>query len=262
MNEALDPRKEQVRRQFGQHAAGYVTSANHAAGVDLAYMAANAPVCPDARLLDVATGAGHVANAFAPLVGQVTACDLTPEMLDTAKQFIAANGRTNVEFVAADAEHLPFPAEAYDIVTCRIAAHHFTDVPAFASEAHRVLKRGGSLLLIDNVAPERDGLDWFYNDIEKQRDPSHVRAWKKSEWIRMLETAGFAVEAMIRFPKTFVFADWCRRAGVPETERISLEMKLLRAPADVQRHFAVEIDDAERLLSFSGESVYVHAVKS
>lgn len=261
MNEAVDPRKEQVRRQFGRYAASYVTSAIHAAGSDLAYMVSNAPVSPNARLLDVATGAGHVANAFAPLVGQVTACDLTPEMLDAAKRLIAENGRTNVEFTAADAERLPFADAVYDVVTCRIAAHHFTDVPAFAAEAHRVLKPGGSLLLIDNVAPERPELDAFYNEVEKQRDLSHVRAWKKSEWIRLLETAGFAIEAVIRFPKIFVFADWCDRVGVPQAQRQSLEMKLLGAPADVRRHFDVKLGETGRLLSFAGESIYVDAVK-
>jgi ubiquinone/menaquinone biosynthesis C-methylase UbiE len=259
--ETSDFRKEQVRRQFASHAERYVTSAIHAAGSDLAYLVSAAPVFPRARLLDVATGAGHVANAFAPLVGQVTACDLTPEMLDTARRFIGGNGHTNVEFVPADAERLPFPSRSYDLVTCRIAAHHFPDVPAFAAEAHRVLKPGGSLLLIDNIAPERPELDRFYNEVEKQRDPSHVRAWRKSEWIGLLESTGFAIEAMIRFPKTFVFADWCGRVSLSDAERRSLEEKLLNAPADVRNHFDVKRGEDGRLYSFAGESVYIQAAK-
>lgn len=127
--------------------------------------------------------------------------DLTPEMLTAAETFIKGNGYSNVVFVEGDAEKLPFQDHSFDLVTCRIAPHHFPNVQQFVSEVHRVLKANGKFLLDDNVAPEGNEFDHFYNKIEKIRDYSHFRAWKKTEWINMLEQEGFEIQELYRFEK-------------------------------------------------------------
>jgi ubiquinone/menaquinone biosynthesis C-methylase UbiE len=251
--------KQQVQRQFGQNAQHYVNSAIHAKGADLACMVEVSQASGDMLLLDVATGGGHVANAFAPLVRKVTAYDLTENMLAAAAAFIRGNGHTNVEFVQGDAERMPFADASFDLVTCRIAPHHFPEVAQFAAEAARVVKPGGRFLLIDNVAPEADALDAFYNAVEKKRDPSHVRAWKKSEWISLLERTGFNIEMMVSFPKTFVFDDWCARVGLDDNAKRDLETDLLQAPADIRRHFTVVTGSEGKLVSFAGEAVLIKA---
>lgn len=254
--------KNKVRQQFAANAGKYVTSTRHAKGEDLSLLVSCSQADRTMDVLDIATGGGHVANALAPLVRRVTALDLTEEMLGAAAGFIRGNGHTNVEFVAGDAEHLPFADAVFDLVTCRIAAHHFPDVPAFVRESFRVVKPGGKLLLIDNVAPEKDALDHFYNDIEKQRDPSHVRVWKKSEWIRLLELTGFRTEMSVRFPKPFQFQGWCERAGLPAEERDALELKLLQAPEEIKDYFSIETNEAGKIVGFTGESVYFQAVRA
>ncbi|WP_145319455.1 class I SAM-dependent methyltransferase [Paenibacillus xylanexedens] len=253
--------KSQVQKQFAKNAEKYVTSAGHAKGEDLALLVASSQATPDMRMLDIATGGGHVANAMAPLVQQVTALDLTEEMLQVAEQFIRRNGHRNVDFVAGDAEKLPFDDDFFDLVTCRIAAHHFPDVSSFVSEALRVLKPGGRLLLIDNVAPERDENDQFYNEVEKYRDASHVRAWRKTEWIHMLEYAGFRMETMVSFQKRFKFEEWCNRAALPSEERRELEASMLSAPSIIRTFFNFEETGQGNLISFQGESVYIQAIK-
>jgi ubiquinone/menaquinone biosynthesis C-methylase UbiE len=256
-----DSIKEHVRQQFSKNAQHYVVSPLHAQGGDLFRLVSAAEADGSMEALDIATGGGHVANALAPLVRRVTAFDLTNDMLAAAAAFIRGNGHSNVDFVEGDAERLPFPDGSFDLVTCRIAAHHFPDVPSFAAEAFRVVKPGGKLMLIDNVAPEDDRYDRFYNEVEKQRDPSHVRAWKKSEWVRLLETTGFRVESMTRFPKPFRYRDWCDRAGLPKEEADRLESKLLGVPDDLRHFFSIQTDDAGALLGFSGESVLLQAVR-
>ncbi|TMV46436.1 class I SAM-dependent methyltransferase [Paenibacillus mesophilus] len=258
MNDSI---KEQVQRQFSRNAQHYVASPLHAKGGDLSYLVSVSEADGNMEVLDIATGGGHVANALAPLVRRVTACDLTKEMLEAAAAFIRGNGHSNVDFVEGDAERLPFPDGAFDLVTCRIAAHHFPDVPAFAAESFRVLKPGGRLLLIDNVAPENGMFDRFYNEVEKQRDPSHVRAWTKTEWIRLLEVSGFRVDSMVRFPKMFQFRDWCGRAGLPKEQADLLESKLLQAPEEMRRFFSVQADESGNLVSFGGESACFRAIR-
>ncbi|NHN31453.1 class I SAM-dependent methyltransferase [Paenibacillus agricola] len=256
-----DSIKNQVQQQFAKNAGKYVTSTGHAKGEDLSLLVSSSMANTTMDVLDIATGGGHVANALAPLVHRVTAYDLTEEMLMTAAEFIRGNGHSNVDFVRGDAEELPFPDASFDLVTCRIAAHHFPNIPAFVAAAFRVVKPGGKLLLIDNVSPEIERFDQFYNQIEKQRDPSHVRAWKKSEWINLLESIGFRMETIVCYPKPFQFQDWCERSGLPEDEIALLETKLLQASKELQDFFSIRTDESGGLSSFKGEAVYFQAVR-
>jgi len=253
--------KDRVIQQFGKNAGHYVTSQSHAKGEDLQKLVEIvADMGRSGELLDIATGGGHVANALAPYFKQVVALDLTPEMLEKAKVFLDSNGVKNAAFVQGDAENLPFPNESVGNVTCRIAAHHFTDVRTFVKEVHRVLKDQGLFILIDNVAPEVRELDQFYNKIEKKRDPSHVRAYKKSEWVSLLEHEGMIVEEMIRFKKKFTFDTWCKMMDVPEGEQQKLNDFMLSAPNSFIDFFSIEVEE-EQVISFQGQSVLIVATK-
>ena len=135
----------------------------------------------------MATGAGHTALAFAPLVDRVVASDITDEMLAQTAKLAAARQLKNVETAHAEAGELAFAEASFDLVTCRLAAHHFPDPTAFVAAAWRVLKPGGTFALVDNVGPDaarmpaatpaeiRDA-DTLYNTYEELRDPSHARA--------------------------------------------------------------------------------------
>lgn len=252
--------KKDVQHQFGKSADSYVSSAIHKDGPDLQKLLDMAAITGEEDLLDVATGGGHTANAFAQWVKKVIAVDITPEMLVAAEKFIKGNGHKNVEFKIGDAEKLPFPESVFDIVTCRIAPHHFPDVKKFVEEVHRVLKPNGQFLLDDNVVPEADDFDLFYNTIEKRRDYSHFRAWKKSEWLRMLESAGFEIFEWHRFVKTFRYEPWCNRMNLAESEKENLSQYILNAPQKVKEKFKVSIVD-DQVISFQGEAIILKAVK-
>ncbi|MDF2963965.1 MAG: Methyltransferase domain protein [Paenibacillus sp.] len=252
--------KREVQKQFGKNALKYVSSPIHAEGHDLALLLEVSGAENSMNLLDVATGGGHVAKLFAPVVKQVTAFDLTEEMLEQAKVFISQSGLDNVAYVHGDAEHMPFGDSEFDIVSCRIAAHHFPGVRQFLNEVSRVLRPGGCLLLIDNVAPEQAAYDQFYNEVEKERDPSHYRAWKKSEWVSFVEHAGLTVELLSSFPKTFGFRAWCDRMEVPGPIRQELEQKFLQAEPGLIRKFHITEQEG-RLVSFQGQAALLRARK-
>ena len=151
--------QQRARARFAASAQAYVTSVSHARGDELPRLveAARSRLGDLAgrRALDVATGGGHTARALAAAGAHVTVSDLTPEMLAAAEAHLReAVPAAALTFVVAAAEALPFDDGAFEVVSCRIAAHHFGDPRAFLAEARRVLAPGGVLLLVDNVAPE------------------------------------------------------------------------------------------------------------
>ena len=232
-----------VQKQFGVAAADYAASAVHASGPSLGRLLALVSPQPHWHVLDVATGAGHTALAFAPLVARVVASDITGEMLAEAAKLAAARGLTNVETAHAEAGNLPFPDASFDLLTCRLAAHHFPEPAAFVGEARRVLKPGGTFALVDNVGPDtarmpkasaaelRD-VDMLYNAYEALRDPSHVRALSLDEWLGLLGAAGFTGARHEQLDQDIAFMPWTERMRCsPETvERLHhlLDNDLLR----------------------------------
>jgi ubiquinone/menaquinone biosynthesis C-methylase UbiE/catechol 2,3-dioxygenase-like lactoylglutathione lyase family enzyme len=259
-NSEADFVKQSVREQFSRSAESYVTSELHAKGKDLAKLVEIADVSRQTILLDVATGGGHVANAMAPNVNKVIALDLTKEILESAERFIRENGHKNVEFVEGDAGRMSFGNETFDIVTCRIAAHHFPQIKNFIREVRRVLRPGGQFLLVDNVVPEIEELDSFYNKVEQIRDYSHFRAWKKSEWLKMLEDEGLFTQEWFRFSKTFEYETWCNRMNLSVEKKEQLNTFMIQADLRTKRHFNIEIEN-KKVISFTGESVLLKAIK-
>ena len=241
-----------MRSQFGAAAQSYVTSTSHAKGDDLQRLLQLAAPAGTERMLDIATGGGHTALAFAPLVAAVTAIDLTPKMVEAAARFVAERGATNISFAVADAEKLPFGGATFELVTARIAPHHFADPKAFVRESARVLVPGGLFLLDDNMAPEDDELDSFMNRFEQWRDPSHVRAYRPSQWRAWMRESGLQViaEDPLSF-KTYAFGEWTERMHMPASERDELERWLIAAPQRCREHFHV-VSAHGRVQSLSG----------
>ncbi|WP_059104856.1 class I SAM-dependent methyltransferase [Shouchella shacheensis] len=252
--------KKDVQQAFGKSAQAYVTSPLHAKGEDLLALKTVLQPTGTERLLDVATGAGHVVKTIAPHVASVTAIDITPEMLSVAETFVKDEGITNATFLEGPAEALPFEDASFDVVITRIAAHHFERPLAFVNEAARVLNDRGRLFILDNVAPEDGEMDRFYNEVEKQRDQSHVRAWKKSEWIQMVEKAGLNLASLLTFSKTFQFSNWTERMHLGANEKKELNDYMLRQKPEVISQFSIETISGQ-VQNFRGQSILLEARK-
>jgi ubiquinone/menaquinone biosynthesis C-methylase UbiE len=185
--------EDAARASFSARAEHYVTSSTHADPSRLARIVEMSEPQGFWRALDVATGTGHTAFAFAPAVAWVTAVDLTEEMLKRAERMRKDRGYGNVELRVADVHELPFADGAFDLVTCRRAAHHFSDIGGALAEMRRVLKSGGRLVVDDRASPEDDQADAILHRLDTLHDRSHVRQYRPSEWRRLLQAAGFRV---------------------------------------------------------------------
>ncbi len=185
---------EKVQQQFGATAAAYSSSAGHGDSTALAALVERAAPRATDTVLDIATGAGHTALAFAPHVQKVVAYDLTEAMLRETAKNAAERGLTNVSTQQGPAERLPFADGTFDIVTVRLASHHFADNAAGIREMARVVRAGGKVVVVDNYGPEDEELNALFQQIEKTRDPSHVRGYRLSGWRKFLKGAGLTIE--------------------------------------------------------------------
>jgi len=248
--------KSLVQQQFGAHAAAYATSSVHAKGASLGRLVELVRPLSSWQALDIATGAGHTAAAFAPHVARVIASDLTEEMLQEAAKLAATKGFANMETARADAEALPFEDARFDLVTCRIAAHHFPDVPTFVAEVWRVLKGGGTFALVDNISPDVESTPGFanaelrdaalvYNAFEKIRDPSHGRCLGMAEWSEVLADTGFAVGAKERVPKEMEFQPWAERMGCDAATVERLHAMLTEGAPALKAFLKPRVDDGK-----------------
>ncbi|MGC4190304.1 MAG: methyltransferase domain-containing protein [Thermomicrobiales bacterium] len=241
--------KARVLAQYGSVGDAYVRSTGFAVANDLSRMVELAQPLPTDRVLDIATGGGHVAVTFSPHVAQVIASDLTPEILHYAAAYFAERGLTNVETALADAEDLPFADDSFQIVTCRIAPHHFPRPDHFVAEVARVLTPDGRFVLIDSTI-QAGGLGDFFNRMERLRDPSHVRALSNEEWEALLADAGLRVDVEESYHKHHDFDDWTARSRMTPEDKAILAQSILDAPAAWREALQVETD-GDRIVGFS-----------
>jgi ubiquinone/menaquinone biosynthesis C-methylase UbiE len=194
-------------------------------------------------LLDVACGPGAFALALAPRVRFARGVDLTHEMIRRARAFQAEKQISNAAFICGDAEQLPFPDGAFDLVSCQCAMHHMPKPHVVLREMVRVAKSEGRLLLIDPLGPESDSKYELYNRIEQVRDPSHTNTVRLTSFLRMFEEEGLEVLRQSLRRRARMFNQWMVRAGSsPGTKRYLETRKLLEdtLPGD-HAGFAAEV---------------------
>jgi SAM-dependent methyltransferase len=144
----------------------------------------------DDTVLDVACGPGLVVAAFANVCRQATGIDLTPAMIEKAREHAAALGLANVDWRVGNVLPLPFPDRSFDIVVSRYAFHHFLDPLAVLREMARVATRPGRIVVADMAASDDPRRAAALNRMERLRDPSHARALSLAELRGLFAQAG------------------------------------------------------------------------
>ena len=195
---------------WSQRADAFRESPTHREGPDLDLLVEWCEPGPEVKVLDVATGGGNVARRLREQGCTVVTVDPAPGMKAD---------------VVAPADHLPFEDGSFDVVTCRIAAHHFPDIAAAVKEMARVSNR--LLVIEDNVfRGER------VEEAERLRDPTHVRCYSEDEWKDVVTDVGFEVEQIEHFDRRQSVDAWLERVETPPD-----------AAARVRELLADDIDD-------------------
>ena len=248
------------QQMFGSQAAEYAVSSVHVSDDRLDGIARLASTGPYGWTVDIGTGAGFTAFTVADRSHRVVASDVTAPMLEQVRRLSGERGLDNVLLSQNAAEHLPFADGSLDLITCRAAGHHFTDLRAAFSEIYRALRSGGALVMVDTAAPEDDTMQEWLNDVELRRDFSHVNDWKSSEMLAMLAELGFEIAVQEDARVNLQFNDWVKRTATPEDEVVALRRDFLDAPSGIRAAFNIrETDDGD--IHFSFPSLIFRAVK-
>jgi SAM-dependent methyltransferase len=178
---------------WSQRADAFRESPTHREGPDLDLLVEWCEPGPGMKVLDVATGGGHVARRLREEGCTVVTVDPAPGMKAD---------------VVAPADHLPFEHGSFDVVTCRIAAHHFPDIRAAVAEMARV---SNQLLVIEDNVFRGENVE----EAERLRDPTHVRCYSEDEWKELVTRAGFEVEQVEHFDRRQLIDAWLDRVDTP-----------------------------------------------
>jgi ubiquinone/menaquinone biosynthesis C-methylase UbiE len=186
--------------QFTRQAEPFAAMPAHSDADILRLIREAARVNSGSRVLDVACGPGLVALALAEVGGHVTGLDLTPAMLDKARELQRERGLANLSWDLGRADTLPYRDGSFDRVLTRFSFHHLTEPDRALAEMVRVCRPGGRVVVCDVYTFPEQGAE--YDRLERLRDPSHVHALLLGELRALMRQANLTVvgEAFARLP--------------------------------------------------------------
>lgn len=177
-----------------------------------------------------------MAAAIAKRVRELVASDVTPEMLVQTGKLAEERGLRNLKFCLADARNLPFQSNAFDVVSCRIVLHHVPEAGKAVAEMGRVLKKGGKLLIQDILGLDDRVARNYMDEVERLRDPSHVKDYDGEEWKGFLVGGGLRVIHSEIIPGVYALEEWASRSGTPVDHVKEIKAMLRNMPEAVAKY--------------------------
>lgn len=234
MSEDHSDNLAEVQRQFRRQAEAYSTMKVVTDPRVLESMVELSGVTAQARVLDVASGPGYVAMAFAPKCRAVVGIDATDRLVARARAEAARRGIANVTFMLGNVERMPFGAGEFDLAACRFAFHHFAHPRAVLAEMARVLRPGARMVIVDMTASDDPARADYHNRIERLCDPSHARALPVTEWERMFADAGLKITHRGGRETHYDLESWMAHGG-PSPERRTQIYQMMEASLETDR---------------------------
>lgn len=220
-------------KRFNSIASGYASSEVHSGSPTLDRLHTLLPHIDS--VCDIASGTGHTGLGFAGIASRIVAIDPAPNMLVEVRRLAAERGVV-VETIEAFAESIPLASASFDLVVCRLAAHHFSDLPKALSEMTRLAKLGGYVAIIDMEGDENPDLDALNHEIEVLHDPTHVRSYTAKYWRELFVANELEVLACENrcweIPGGLTAKRWCDLGNSGDEAFHAIQNRLASTPMD------------------------------
>lgn len=184
------------------------------------------PLSAQSEVIDVAAGTGLFGRAVAASVAQVTAVDITPEMIEQGRMRAEHDGISNMVWRQGAAEALPFPAERFDLAITRYSVHHFADPAAVFKEMARVCRTEGTVAIVDMVSDECSPVAVRHDALESLIDSTHTHILSPSRLIGAAAAAGLTVQAYLSRDVPMSFDVWQAHVPPDSESRVSIRQAL------------------------------------
>jgi SAM-dependent methyltransferase len=191
-------------------------------------------------VVDVATGGGALALAMAPHARHVTGVDLTPAMLQQARETVRTRGLANVDLLEGDVEALPLADGCCDVITSCRAVHHFHDMERSFAEMRRVLRPGGRLGVVDFATLDDPDDAAFLEELERVRDHGRMKVMALCRWPRHLRSLGFHLRTCAWFLQPATESEWLQRVPAGEKAGAAERLAALFAAAPAETRSALD----------------------
>jgi ubiquinone/menaquinone biosynthesis C-methylase UbiE len=239
--------EESIRAEFSEQTDVFSRAAALRQAATLGAVLDAVPADPGARWLEVACGASMVGRALAPRVGSVHGVDLTPAMIERAREEAAAAGLANAEFSLGDATALEFEDGGFDGAVTRFSFHHIPTPQRALEEMARVVRPGGHVVVADHARDADPDVAAWVEEIERLRDPSHWACLTPARMRAIAEAAGLEPDQEQLIPFELDFEDWRdRSSGGPVAEAL-IDRLLAEAPPGAEAFRVIGAGSERRL---------------
>jgi SAM-dependent methyltransferase len=241
--------EESIRAEFTHQTESFARNRVATAAETLDVVVDLVPEDPEAGWLEVACGPAVISRALAAKVGQVRGIDLTPAMIEKAREEAAREGIDNVELSVGDATSLEFEDASFDGAVTRLSFHHIPAPQRVLEEMARTVRPGGWVIVSDLLTDEEADAQAWHQEIERLRDPSHWATLTPARLRAMGETAGLELESEQLIPVELDYEDWLQRGSGGEAAEKLIDRLLAEAPAGAES-FRVSGEPGQRRLVF------------
>lgn len=241
--------EESIRAEFTHQTESFARNRIATAAETLDVVVDLVPEDREASWLEVACGPAAISRALAPKVGRVQGVDLTPAMVEKAREEAAQEGIDNAEFSVGDATALEFDDASFDGAVTRFSFHHIPAPQRVLVEMARVVRPGGWVIVSDLLTDEDAAVQAWHQEIERLRDPSHWATMMPVRLRAMGEAAGLEPESELQIPVELDYEDWLQRGSGGEAAGELIDRLLEEAPEGAEC-FQVSGEPGQRRLVF------------
>jgi SAM-dependent methyltransferase len=240
--------EESVRAEFTHQTDAFASAGALKAAETLGALVELVPPDPDARWLEVACGPSMVGRAFAAKVGSLHGVDLTPAMIEKAREEADREGLRNAEFSLGDATALEFEDGSFDGAITRFSLHHIPAPQRVVEEMARVVRPGGCVVISDHARDAAPAVAAWVEEIERLRDPSHWACLTPDRLREIAAATGLELDREKLVPFELDFEGWRDRSSGGKEAAALIDRLLAEAPRGAEAFRVVGEGDERRLL--------------